>query len=544
MKASALWPMIIILTLIITACSNNDEASEEVDEEDLEETTEITAFMPEHDEMNFEENSFTKLMEDEYNIDFEFETTSWDGTAANERRQISLASGDYPDVYYLIPWVDQFSPSDLIRYGKQGVLLPLNDLIEEHAPNLQAVLDEDEEFRAMATAPDGNIYGVPQLVECFHCTWGNKMWLNTSWLDELDLETPETHEEFKETLMAFRDEDPNGNGEQDEIPLSGSTMTQKESIIPFLMNGFIYDDLETRLLIEDGKVDFAANKEEWRDGLEYIRSLYDEGLIDPGAFTQNADAYMQLGNEEPNILGAAPAVHIQLFTDNDNQYDFDALAPLEGPNAAYSSYTHPIEQGATFALTNKASSAAQIKSIQVLDYMFTEEGSLRAFFGEEGEGWKKPEEGDVAINEDVEPIYVDIPEGEDETLRNDNWAASAQYYHPVEFRDGIVQVEDIYTEEGFERRLQEATYLYEDQEPEDVFPYWGVWYGEDVQDEIAELETNILDNVDQSAVRFITGDLSLEDDWDDYIAGLESLGVERYVEINQDAYDKYLENVE
>ncbi|MFB5662659.1 hypothetical protein [Alteribacillus sp. HJP-4] len=49
-----------------------------------------------------------------------------------------------------------------------------------------------------------------------------------------------------------------------------------------------------------------------------------------------------------------------------------------------------------------------------------------------------------------------------------------------------------------------------------MFPYWGVWYGEDVQDEIAELETNILDNVDQSAVRFITGDLSLEDDWDDY----------------------------
>ncbi len=54
------------------------------------------------------------------------------------------------------------------------------------------------------------------------------------------------------------------------------------------------------------------------------------------------------------------------------------------------------------------------------------------------------------------------------------------------------------------------------------------------------METNILDNVEQSAVQFITGELSLEDDWDDYVNGLESLGVDRYVEINQEAYDNYL----
>ncbi|MFB5662660.1 hypothetical protein [Alteribacillus sp. HJP-4] len=157
----------------------------------------------------------------------------------------------------------------------------------------------------------------------------------------------------------------------------------------------------------------------------------------PGFYTK-CRCFIQLGNEDPNILGAGTGAHLQLLTDNDNQYDFDALAPLEGPNAQYASYTHPIEQGATFALTSKASSAAQVKSIQVLDYMFTEEGSFRAFFGEEGEGWEKPEEGDNAINEDVEPIYREIPVGEDENLRNDNWAASAQYFHPVEFRDGIM----------------------------------------------------------------------------------------------------------
>ena len=127
----------------------------------------------------------------------------------------------------------------MLRYGKQGVLLPLNDLIKEHAPNLQQVLDSDDEYRALATAPDGNIYGIPQLIECFHCTWPNKLWMNSTWLDNLNLEAPKTHEEFKDVLRAFKDDDPNGNGSNDEIPFSGSISIAQHSVIPFLMNGFV-----------------------------------------------------------------------------------------------------------------------------------------------------------------------------------------------------------------------------------------------------------------------------------------------------------------
>ncbi|WP_347835321.1 extracellular solute-binding protein [Gracilibacillus sp. JCM 18860] len=194
------------MVIVLTACNSDKETSEE--QTDSNGKTKMTVFMPESDTIDLETNSFTKFAEEEFGINFEFETTSMDGAAAKERRQISLASGDYPDVYFLTEWVDQFKANDLLKYGKQGVLIPLNDLIEEHAPNLQKVLEEHEEFRKITVAPDGNIYGIPQLEECFHCTWPNKMWINTDWLEKLDLSIPETHEEFKNVLTAFNEQDP------------------------------------------------------------------------------------------------------------------------------------------------------------------------------------------------------------------------------------------------------------------------------------------------------------------------------------------------
>ena len=169
--------------------------------------------------------------------------------------------------------------------------------------------------------------------------------------------------------------------------------------------------------------------------------------------------------------------------------------------------------------------------------MFTEEGKIQAENGEEGVGWKRPEDGDVAINEDVEPILKQIPLGEDEEERNDSWGPLSQYYHPVEFRDGLVQDMDIYSAEGYERRLQEATYLYEDSHPDEVFQNWAVCYEPEVVDELSMMKTNIEDYIDQSAVQFITGEKSLETDWDEYVEGFERLGLERYLEIMQEAFD-------
>lgn len=505
------------------------------------EPTVIRIFSPQGAEADMATNAATLLLEEMFNVKFEWTVTTYDGASAAEKRNLALASGDYPDVFMLVPWVDQFSQIDLLKYGAQGVILPLNDLIDEYAPNIKSALETYPDFKAMSTAPDGTIWGLPQLIQCYHCSYGNKMWVNRRWLEELNIPMPTTLEEFRDMLIAFREQDANGNGVADEV-LGGATMDYGTRLIPFLMNGFIYDDDRTYLYMNEGKVDTVANKQEWKDGLTYIKSLYDEGLIDPGAFTYNADAYSAFGNNATaEMLGAAAGMHPWIFVNcsdaADPQYcvDYDPLPPLQGPNAAFATYLPNMVPGATFVITNKASEEVQIAAIKIVDYMFTVEGMLNTHYGVKGVNWRDPVEGEIANNRDAKPLFTTL--NPDPPAPNNAWGAAAQYFHPKWVRDGWVTSDDIYKQAGYERRLQIATDLYNGKESPDLFPFWQLWPDPAVADEQALLKQNITDYINTNALAFVTGSLNLETDWDAYVEGLNSLGLARYLEINQAAYD-------
>ena len=147
-------------------------------------------------------------MKEKFNITIKWQTTTFDAGPAKEKRQISLASGDYPDLYMLIPWVDQFTPTELLKLGNQGVVVPLNELIDQYAPNIKKALDAEPEWKAMATAPDGKIYGMPQWVDCYHCSYQGKLWMNTTWLKKLGLEQPKTTEDMRQGAAGVQDAGP------------------------------------------------------------------------------------------------------------------------------------------------------------------------------------------------------------------------------------------------------------------------------------------------------------------------------------------------
>lgn len=508
----------------------------------------LDVFAPQAADWNLATNDFTKRMNKKFNITFKWQTTTFDAGPAREKRQVSLASGDYPDLYLLIPWVDQFTPSELLKLGNQGVVVPLNQLIDQYGPNIKKALDAEPEWKAMATAPDGKIYGMPQWVDCYHCSYQGKLWMNTAWLKKLGLEQPKTTEDMRKVLQAFKTQDPNGNGKADEIPLSASV---RDALIPYFMNAFIYDPQglsgynNSTLVLRDGKIDIQANKDGWREGLAYLNSLYKEGLIDKGAFTQNPDALTQQGDHSgAPILGSATVLHlgeamtIALPDGRDKQYD--AVAPLTGPKGVnHAGYNFPSAPGATFVLTNKATPEERIQAIKLLDYMFTDEGQINAFWGTEGKTWRKPQPGDVALDKSLKPIFAQIPQRPGATPPNSGWQALAQYNNTERYRNSEAIATDIYSQAGFERRLFEATKLYEGKEDKAlIYPFWKVWIDPSLATEVATLQTNLDNYVQQNSLQFITGSKDLTKDWDAYVKGLDGLGLKRFLEIQQTAYDK------
>jgi len=538
-RIAGLSALILLVVLLLAACSQSNEPAHtaEASLASIDKPVEINVFAQQDTGIDLKTNDFTRLLENKFNVKFNWDIISMDG--AKEKRQISLASGVFPDAYILTAYIDQFSQSDLLKYGKQGVFQPLNDLIEQFAPNIKAAMEKDPKLKALNTAPDGNIYGLVAYSECFHCSYPNKMWVNTKWLQRLGLAMPKTTTEFKEMLRAFKQNDPNGNGLLDEVPLSGSTEDFGVHIVPYLMNGFIYDDDRNYLYMNNGKVDTAANKPQWKEGIAYIKSLYDEGLIDPGAFIQNAEALKKAGdNANADILGAAAAMHPAIFV-SERTKDYAPLPPLAGPYASYATFASGgISPGAKFVITNKASKEAQIALIRMIDYMYTPEGQTIAQSGLESVGWRKPLAGEVALDEGLDPKFATLIPIESTEQKNTGWSGMAHFYMPREYRDSWVASKDIYAPDGYERRLIEATLLYEGHEPDEMFPVWNIWLDSAQADEVGMLSTNLMNYIDQSMLQFITGNLDLDRDWNTYVSGLENMQVDRFIEIMQKAYDQ------
>lgn len=506
----------------------------------------LVAFGPQGENGSLEDNAFTQLLEEKLDIDFDWQTTTYDGSVAGEKRQVSLASGDYPDAYFLVPWVDAFSRSEILKYGQQGVLLPLEDLIDEYAPNLKERFEEKPDWKQSVTAPDGHIYAITQWTECYHCSYPSKLWVNSTWLDKLGLEQPTTTEELREMLRAFKNDDPNGNGKPDEVALSASA---SEPVINYLMNAFTYAPYGSPsspppLVLDDDKVTLSATTDGWRAGLQYIASLADEGLIDTASFTQNGEALRALGdNAEAEILGAAAVLHpYEIVTANSpdgRDTHYDAVPPIKGPDGTqYATYRSPISPLGMFALTNKSTEDERIKAIKVIDYLVTEEGDRLGAMGPEGEAWVPAEEGDVALDPELEPSFK--PLTYDETS-NAAWRSMGQYWDSLEYRNSQVVPEDIYSPDGYERRLLYASQEYEPYAPDEsiLFPAEKLWPNLETSAELAELQTNIATYITQAQAEFVTGQRDIDDDaaWESYTADLEGLGLSRYLEMLQEMYE-------
>ncbi len=202
----------------------------------------------------------------------------------------------------------QFGDTDLLKYAKQGVIINVEEYIDKYMPNLKKVFEEVPEYRTMCTDENGHIWAFPWIEQLGSNktaiqTVGNMPFINTAWLNFLNLEMPKTVDEFEKVLIAFRDNAASlkaqFNIEGDIIPLSCIISGGNEDCT-ILCNGFGegYGDPDPGrhiVVSDDGKVVCTATTEGFRKGIEWLNKLYTENLIDPDAFTQEWSTYVAKG---------------------------------------------------------------------------------------------------------------------------------------------------------------------------------------------------------------------------------------------------------
>lgn len=502
----------------------------------------ITAFNIQGEVPDAATNSFITWYEEHTNVHIEWQHAPRDGGA--EKRSLLLASGDYPEIF--ISEVNMRKEEEL-RYGSQGIILDLSDLIDEWGFYIKKAFADEPWLRSALTTPDGEIYSVPGLeLGCFHCDFSQKMWINQVWLDKLGLDTPETTDEFRDVLKAFKTQDPNGNGKADETPLMFATTGWHADGIGYLMGSFIYHpglssdsgSQQFYFTVKDGQFEFTANQPAFRDGLRYIRKLVTDGLLDPLSFTQKQDDMIRV-NAEPNpvTIGAAPGGVPFTFLDQptDRVYDYEGLAPLRGPEGVRLSawYTDRAPSTGMFFITDRAQHPEA--AFRWGEGMLDSSGDIRFHQnGVKGSEWRDFLPGEVDYHGRTGGFVRTLNQEHNAGNKNNAaWYDGPRYITRNHMESQLGGTDRNTTGLGY-LLFEVSERLYEQYKPEVGLrdPY----LRSGVISEAAQLRTAIHSHVNESTARFLVGDLDLETDWDEYVEQLDDLGLERFVEIYAEAY--------
>jgi len=471
-------------------------------------------------------NELTLWYEEKTNVHIEWQMVPQQGLA--EKRNLVLASGQYPDIFMGAGIPNE----DLFLYGQQGVLIPLNDLVDKQLVHAKALFAENQFLRDAITAPDGKIYALGHDSQCFHCTMGQRLWINQKWLDKVGMKMPTTTDEFYAVLQAFKTKDPNGNGKADEIPLMGATDSNGPEIIGNLMNAFTYYDRAHREVFTNGKIDVPYNKPDFRDGIAWLAKLYAEKLIDPTALTMQAADLRKLGEkEDAQVLGAVASFYPGSFQSlaGERHKDYAIVPPLKGPKGvqlhAWWPYTAVTGE---FAIT-KSCKCPEV-AIRWIDWFFSMEGGLRSRIGREGQEWRKAEPGEKGL--DGRPaLWIKLtPINEQQNYFWGQVNIPQQFIHSTQSA-----CDDIYAACGLEKRLYDATKQLEPFKPKEVVP--PLWIPKEDLSKYAQTATDLRQYVDQTMARFISGELKVDAEWDNYIKQLDRIGLKDYLAIMQKAYD-------
>lgn len=472
-------------------------------------------------QQDFNEIVILKNFEEKSGIDVEWINVPQEFVA--ERRNIMMASAEeLPDVFFKM----QFTAAEVTKYAKQGLFLPLSDLIEKYAPNVKAAFQEWPDVEKGLTLDDGKIYCLGYILGAPAITTGTKLFFNSEALEMVGKEVPTTLDDFVSVLQAFKDLDYNGNGKADEVPLTCSSYAGLEPVFygSFGLgtrggrHGYVDIDPATN------ELRFIPTSDRYKEVLQFMNMLYSEGLLDQEIFTMDMPKLIAKGEEGRALCYGF--VNHSIIGYEYSEKSVGMEAPFKGP------YGDQLWRNASSALSGFGNMVITKKNpspeatMRWADYWYSDDGIREYFMGIEGETYYIDDEGnyqytdyvmknpDGIMFEQVLGAYVPWAGGANPSI------ASNKY-----FKGGEMQ--------PITKASADKLYEYR---AEVIWPSF-TWQ-ESESDDMVSINTDINTYINENRALFVTGKRSF-DEWDDFVKGFDNMRLDRYMEIYQNALKRY-----
>ncbi len=443
-----------------------------------------------------------------------------------EKRNLALASDTLPDMFFRTKLPD----NDITKYGAEGSFIKLNDLIDQYAPNFKAVMEKYPDVKKGIPMADGTIYALPNLTDSPSIEIYRKLFINQKWLNAVGKKSPTTTDELYDVLTAFRNNDPNKNGQKDEIPLTADNIPE---LLQVFIGAFGLGNQGTGngnwdLDPTSGELRFYPASQGYKDMLTYLNKLYSEKLLEQEIFTTNAKDI--LAKNEQELIGSFSFANVAARASS-NAADFagleTALAGPSGERVYTSARGHVGSRGAfLISKTNKYPEA----TMRWIDYFYSEEGTKMLYLGKEGVSYGKTADGSYDF---LPEIVNNIPEGSSFDQVVSKYVPYAGGSIPtIIYEDFFKGGETQPVPKAAAQNL--APYL-----PKELWAPFSFTI-EESEKKVA-LEADIIGMVDQRTAEFIQGKVSLSE-FENYVKQLEQMGLAELKEIYNAAYTRYKSN--
>ncbi|CAM3638239.1 ABC transporter substrate-binding protein [Marinicrinis lubricantis] len=522
--------------VMFAGCSNNNTSSEGTTKDGK---VKLTALITKHPlTKELSKMEWLQAAEERAGVEIEWEevTADWD-----QKKGAMLASGDIPD---LIVGPNSITDADFVKF--KGLFQDLTELIEQHAPNVQKMFEEKPETKVIATQLDGKIYGLPKYQRYWPET-ATRQFINQQWLDHLGLEQPANWDELFEVLVAFKEEDANGNGDpNDEIPMDFSPVgtTGFGFFQPTVLLGSTGMTISggggQGYFVEDGVVKNFFADERYKQVVQFLNKCWEAGLINSEAFTQDYTKYQSVARGEGETAKIGYTYGWEL-TDRFGVTvapQYVSLAPLKASESSTVEVSWSYDYDALNYGVNMIQMSSQTKNkeaaIKFINELYDPTVSMQILFGSIGPN----------IQDNGDGTYTVLPP-QDESMDPGTWKWTSTWADngPMYIADSLnLTLGTDMQSVGEQTEPYESVFASIDKQ-KDVYPGTFIKYTEEDNNTMSLINTDLMNLAMSNFSRWVT-EGGIDSQWDAYVSELDRIGLQKNLEIMQKYYDDYMSKMQ
>lgn len=489
---------------------------------------------------DYETNALTRYLEENTGVNLEFVYFSSDINEASTQLSLMAAGGEeLPDIIW--SWM-KLEKTRMFEFGREGYFLDLKDLLKENGHYFweqYEKLSDTEKSRIfnLGTDPETQeFYGMPILLNTQLDNLQTLANINQNWLDKLGLQMPTNVEELRTVLEAFATQDPNGNGQKDEIPvLGGRYNSSAGNFAAYVINAYVYYNWKYPFNVTNGEVWTPFTTDEFRQALIYLNGLCQDGLVSPLAFTGTdvAEYIPLITPAEGSSVTGVFTEHPLTGSENGNMAIDEFVAmPALADATGKGGYTVINPNALLYSSYITADCEDPALAMKFLDFFYNDTTVTSVRFGEEGVDWVRKEGKDYYGND----AHISVVNSDAFAKGNQTWQWNGSSIMTNENYNAISETDDPYTAVLYR--------LYSE--------YWGVIndakipaqtitemvYTAEENEIVTEVKTVLQEYLQEAVAQFSTGvlDPNNDADWQAYLDKLDTMGVPKYLDVVKTAY--------